>query len=106
MAKMAQHLKPLYITAFIEGYPVSKVLVDNGAAINVLPTAVMKRLHRTEIELLPSSITVSNFEGGKSRPKGILPLDVTMGEKTNMTTFFVIDSSAQYNVLLGRDWIH
>ncbi|PRQ23607.1 putative aspartic peptidase domain-containing protein [Rosa chinensis] len=105
-AKMAQHLKPLYITAYIEGYPITKVLVDNGAAVNVLPTAVMKKLRRTESDLLPSDITVSNFSGGKSRPRGILPLDVTVGEKTNMTAFFVVDSSAHYNALLGRDWIH
>ncbi|XP_061992115.1 uncharacterized protein LOC133710134 [Rosa rugosa] len=105
-AKMAQHLNPLYITAYIEGYPITKVLVDNGAAVNVLPIAVMKKLRRTESDLLPSDITVSNFSGGKSRPRGILPLDVTVREKTNMTAFFVVDSSAHYNALLGCDWIH
>ncbi|KAM1219480.1 hypothetical protein ACFX2J_046311 [Malus domestica] len=30
------HLKPLYVTAHIEGYPVSKVFVDCGATVNIV----------------------------------------------------------------------
>ena len=29
-----------------------------------------------------------------------------MGTRDCMTAFFVIDSNAKYNALLGRDWIH
>ena len=37
-----QHLKPLYITAHIEGFPISKVFVDCGATVNIMPISVMK----------------------------------------------------------------
>ncbi|KAM1262616.1 hypothetical protein ACFX2G_028337 [Malus domestica] len=36
------HLKPLYVTAHIEGYPVSKVFVDCGATVNIMPVNIMK----------------------------------------------------------------
>ena len=29
-----------------------------------------------------------------------------MGSKISLSTFFVINSTANYNALLGRDWIH
>ena len=35
---MASHMRPLYITAEVEGIMVNKVMVDTGAAINVVTT--------------------------------------------------------------------
>ena len=31
---------------------------------------------------------------------------MTIGSKTLLTTFFVIDGNGSYSLLLGRDWIH
>jgi len=31
---------------------------------------------------------------------------LTIGNKTLLTTFFVIDGNGSYSLLLGRDWIH
>ena len=31
---------------------------------------------------------------------------LTIGSKTLLTTFFIIDGKRSYNLLLGRDWIH
>ncbi|KAM2033421.1 hypothetical protein ACFX1T_015311 [Malus domestica] len=100
------HLKPLYVTAHIEGYPVSKVFVDCGATVNILPLNIMKALRRSNDELIPSGITMSSFVGDKSQTKGVLPLTVTIAGRTHMTAFFVVDSKTEYNALLGRDWIH
>ncbi|KAM2989391.1 hypothetical protein FF2_003381 [Malus domestica] len=46
------HLKPLYVTAHIEGYPVSKVFVDYGATVNIMPLNIMKALRRSNDELI------------------------------------------------------
>ncbi|KAM1185757.1 hypothetical protein ACFX2G_015337 [Malus domestica] len=100
------HLKPLYITAHIEGYPVSKVFVDCGATVNIMPVNVMKALHRSNDELIPSRITMSSFVGDKSQTKGVLPLAVNITGRNHMTVFFIVDSKTEYNALLGRDWIH
>ena len=33
-------------------------------------------------------------------------IELTIGSKTLLTTFFVIDGKGSYSLLLGRDWIH
>ena len=33
-------------------------------------------------------------------------MELTVGNKTIPTTFFVIDGKGSYSLLLGRDWIH
>ncbi|KAM1790041.1 hypothetical protein ACFX12_034142 [Malus domestica] len=101
-----QHLKPLYVTAHIEGYPISKIFVDCGATINIMPVSVMKALRRSNDELIPSGITMSSFVGDKSQTKGVLPLEVNIAGRNHMTAFFIVDSKTEYNALLGRDWIH
>ncbi|KAM2285278.1 hypothetical protein ACFX1S_037892 [Malus domestica] len=97
------HLKPLYVTAHIEGYPVSKVFVDCGATVNIMPVNIMKALRRSNDELIPYGITMSSFVGDKSQTKGVLPLAVNITGRNHMTAFFIVDSKTEYNALLGRD---
>ena len=33
-------------------------------------------------------------------------IELMIGSKTLLTTFFVIDGKGSYNLLLGHDWIH
>jgi hypothetical protein len=40
---MCQHLKPLYIKAYMDGRPINRVLVNNGAAVNILPTSIQNK---------------------------------------------------------------
>ncbi|KAM2206435.1 hypothetical protein ACFX1S_025818 [Malus domestica] len=94
------HLKPLYVTAYIEGYPVSKVFVDCGATVNIMHVNIMKALRRSNDELIPSGITMSSFVGDKSQTKGVLPLAVNITGRTHMTAFFIIDSKTEYSALL------
>ncbi|KAM1391275.1 hypothetical protein ACFX2I_019001 [Malus domestica] len=76
-----QHLKPLYVTTHIEEYPVSKVFVDCGATVNIMPVNIMKTLRRSNDELIPSGITMSSFIGDKSQTKGMLRLEVNIADR-------------------------
>ena len=40
----SRHLKPLYIKGHINGRPISRMLVDGGAAINFMPCSIFKKL--------------------------------------------------------------
>ncbi|KAM2147392.1 hypothetical protein ACFX1Q_004148 [Malus domestica] len=95
------HLKPLYVTTHIEGYPVSKVFVDCGATINIMPINIMKVLRRSNNELIPSGIIMSSFVGDKSQTKGVLPLAVNIAGRNHMIAFFIVDFKTEYNALLG-----
>ncbi|GKV01604.1 hypothetical protein SLEP1_g14149 [Rubroshorea leprosula] len=99
-------IEPLYISAHMDGVPVNRVLVDNGAAVNVIPPSMLRNLVKNSKDLVYTDVTISDFTGGVSKSKGVLPVALTVGSKTSMSAFFVVDSSATYNALLGRDWIH
>ena len=104
--EMTRHIKPLYVRAHLNGRPVSKVLIDNGSIVNLMPLRMLRALVRSINDLIEIEAVVSAFTGEVSKTLGILPIDITIGSKTTLSTSFVIDSTANYNILLGRDWIH
>ena len=103
---LANHLKPMYVTAHLEGIPFKRVLIDGGVAVNMLPYKQMKKMCRCEENLIPTDLTVSSFSGAITRTHGILLLEVDLGSKQIMLAFFVVDNTSTYGALLGRDWIH
>ena len=100
------HLKALYVSGFVNGKPISKMLIDGGAAVNVMPMATFKKIGKTPEELVKTNMTLRGYEGKSSEVRGVTNVEVTIGSKTLPTTFFVIDGKGSYAVLLGRDWIH
>ncbi|PUZ75329.1 hypothetical protein GQ55_1G152500 [Panicum hallii var. hallii] len=105
-AKNYKHLKALYLKGYINGQPVNKMLVDTGAAVNIMPYSVLRRLGRYTGDLIKTNVTLSDFNGQTSEAQGVLSVDLTIGSKTILTSFFVVNSISTYNILLGRDWIH
>ncbi|PUZ59524.1 hypothetical protein GQ55_4G049100 [Panicum hallii var. hallii] len=105
-AKNYKHLKALYLKGYINGQPVNKMLVDTGAAVNIMPYSVLRRLGRSTGDLIKTNVTLSDFNGQTSEAQGVLSVDLTIGSKTVPTSFFVVNSKSTYNILLGRDWIH
>ena len=39
-----KHLKALFLKGFVDGKPVIKMLVDGGAAVNIMPYAMLHKL--------------------------------------------------------------
>ncbi|CAL8988464.1 unnamed protein product, partial [Prunus brigantina] len=101
-----RHLKPLYISAHVECVPISKVFIDCGATVNILHCSLMKKLAKTREDLIPSDVVMSSFVDDKSKTIGVLPLKITVADQTRISAFYVVESSVDYNILLGRDWIH
>lgn len=48
----------------------------------------------------------SNYEGKTRNIMGVVQVDLAVGTTTRSTLFMVIDSKANFNLLLGREWIH
>jgi hypothetical protein len=82
------------------------MMVDNGAAVNIMPYSVLHRLGRSTGDLIKINVTLSDFNGQTSEPQGVLSVDLTVGSKTVPTSFFIVNSKSTYTILLGRDWIH
>jgi hypothetical protein len=62
-AKNYKHLKALYLKGFINGQPVNKMLVDTGAAVNIMPYSVLRRLGRSTADLIKTNVTLSDLNG-------------------------------------------
>src|SRR3954470_7916208 len=104
--KSYKHLKALYIRGYINGQPVGRMLVDTGAAVNIMPYSMLRRLGHSSADLIKTNVTLSDFNGQASGTQGVLNVDLTVGRKTIPTSFFIVDGKSTYAVLLGRDWIH
>ncbi|CAL9012375.1 unnamed protein product, partial [Prunus brigantina] len=102
--KMSSHLKPLYVGAHFDGVPVSKVLVDTGATVHILPASIMRKLKKGSDELILTETTINGFVGDTTTSKGIIPLQVRVGQKVRMTTFFVVETTeiVQANVMEAK----
>jgi hypothetical protein len=99
-------LKALYFKGYINGHLVNKMLVDTGAAVNIMPYSVLRRLGHSTEDLIKTNVTLSNFNGQASEAQGILNVDLIVGSKTVPTSFFIVSSKSMYTVLLRRDCIH
>ena len=101
-----QHLKALFVKGRVDGQSMSKILIDGGAAINIMLYAVYQKLGRGDHDLTKTDMMLKDFEGNVSLVKGAICVELTFCSKTLPTTFFVISGNGAYNLLLGRDWIH
>ena len=101
-----QHLKALFVKCRVDGQPILKILIDGGAAINIMPYAVYRKFGKGDQDLTNTNMMLKDFEANVSPVKGAICVGLTIGSKTLPTTFFVISGKGAYNLLLGRDWIH
>ena len=100
------HLKALYLKGFIDGKPLTKMLIDGGAAINLMSYSTFRKLGKRKEDLCPTDMRLIDFSGNILVTKGAIYVELTVGSKSLPTTFFVVDSKGTYSLLLGRDWIH
>jgi hypothetical protein len=96
----------MYLKGYINGHPVNKILVDIGAVVNIISYSVLRRLGCSAEDLIKTNVMLSDFNGQASEAQGILNVDLTMGSKTFLTSFFIVSRKSTYTVLLERDWIH
>lgn len=100
------HLRPLHVKAIIDGRPTNRVLIDDGAAVNLMPRAMFKRLGKNESDLIPTDVVVTDFSGKTSPSDGVVMLNIQVETVERMTLFVIVPAKSSYNLLLGRDWIH
>jgi hypothetical protein len=61
--KNYKHLKALYLKGYINIHPINKMLVDTGAAVNIMPYSVLHRLGHSAEDLIKTNVTLSDFNG-------------------------------------------
>ncbi|KAL2531385.1 Uncharacterized protein Adt_04736 [Abeliophyllum distichum] len=61
--KLTKHLRPLYVKALVNDIPIAKVLIDNGAAINTIPSRMIKKFTKTKSDMIPTEVILTSFNG-------------------------------------------
>ena len=79
------------------------MLVDGGAAVNIMPYAMLRKFGKSSEDLTKTDMMLKDFEGVVSPAVGALCVDLTISSKTLPTTFFIINGKGLYSLLLGRD---
>ena len=81
----------------------TKMLVDGGAAVNLMPYTTFRKLGKGLEDLLETDMMLRDFGGNASKTRGAVNIELTIGGKALPTTFFMIDGKGTYSLLLGHD---
>jgi len=85
---------------------VNKVLVDGGVDVNLMPQSLLERIGMTDKDLKPHNVILSNYDGKAGHSLNAVQMNLTMGTVVKPTLFEVVPSKSNYNLMLGREWIH
>lgn len=105
-SEMMYHLKPLFIRKKVNGVAVNKVFVDGGEVVNLMPHTLFKKMGKCNADLRQHNMVLYNYEGKNSSLLGVIQVKLVVGTTTRSTLFMVINSKANFNLLLGREWVH
>jgi hypothetical protein len=95
------------VRGHIDGVPIARMLVDVGTAVNSMPYSLYRKLGKKDDKLVKINMTLSGIGSDSSiKTKGVTSVELTIGTKTLAVAFFVADIERNYNLILGRDWIH
>ena len=65
-----QHLKALYVKGFVDGKPMSKMLVDGDASVNLMPYTTFHKLGKGLKDLIKTGMMLKDFGGNASKTRG------------------------------------
>ncbi|XP_074352113.1 uncharacterized protein LOC141691275 [Apium graveolens] len=104
------HDDPLVITTIIRNCPVKRVLVDNGAFVDILFHYMFLRMGYTDSQLTHFDAPIYGFNGVKCQVEGVIRLPITIGEETREATHMlnvqVVKGASTYNAIMRRTGIH
>jgi hypothetical protein len=100
------HVKALYISVKTNDRIVSRVLIDNGSALNVCPLSTLEKLDIDPTRVRVTSMVVRAFDGTRREVLGEIDLPVEVGPQVYNVNFQVLRIDSPYNLLLGRPWLH
>ncbi|XP_074298271.1 uncharacterized protein LOC141629114 [Silene latifolia] len=88
------HNRPLYVSGYIRGQKVKRILIDEGSGVNLMPKATMNELGITMDELSSSRTMIHGFNLNGERVVGMIRVNLTMGDLSSDTLFHVMDVSS------------
>ena len=104
------HDDPLVITPLIGNSEVKRVLVDNGASVDILFHDAFIKMGYNDSQLTHIGSPVYGFNSVETKVEGLIQLPVTMErddkETTQMLNFLVVKATSTYKAILGGTGLH
>ena len=67
---------------FVDGKPMTKMLVIGGAAVNLMSYTMFHKLGKGPEDLLEMDMMLKDFSGNASKTRGAVNVELTIGSKT------------------------
>jgi hypothetical protein len=93
----------LYVRDHIDEKPISRMLIDGGATVNLMSYFIFKKLGREDDELMKTNLMLNGVGGNPMEAWGVISMELTIGSKSLTTAFFVVEVQGNYSVILGCD---
>ncbi|XP_058759673.1 uncharacterized protein LOC131632984 [Vicia villosa] len=90
--KGRNHNKALHISMECKGTTLSRVLVDTGSSLNVLPKSALMRIDYVGVELRPSDLVVRAFDGSRRSVFGEVDLPIQIKGEIHETPFQALEA--------------
>ncbi|XP_050876821.1 uncharacterized protein LOC127080547 [Lathyrus oleraceus] len=100
------HNKALHISVTCTDSLLSRVLVDTGSSLIMLPKSTLSQLQFKGTEMRTSALIVRAFDGSRRQVIGEVDFPICVGPHQFDITFQVMDINPAYSCLLGRPQIH
>ena len=97
---------PTHIIVRCEDMIISRILINNGPALNVYPMSTIERLNVDTSLIHPTTMIIRAFNGTLREVQGKIELTIGVGPRFFMIIFQVIKVESPYNMLLWRPWLH
>ncbi|GAV76974.1 hypothetical protein CFOL_v3_20447 [Cephalotus follicularis] len=68
---------------------------------------MIQSLQKSTDDLIPIEVTISNFEGGITQARGVLPVKLTIGGKTSMSSLhqcLILWNGGNIKVVQANGW--
>ena len=96
------HDDALVVTAWISGFLVKRVMIDQGSRADIMYSDLFKGLKLKNQDLMKYDTPLVSFDGRVVIPEGQISLPINMEGKEVMVTFIVVRSFSPYTVILRR----
>ena len=77
------------------------MLVDGDASVNLMAYTTFHKLGKGPGDLIETDMMLKNFRSNASKSRGTINVELTIGSKTLLTTFFIIDGK---RVIQSTPW--
>ncbi|PKI78506.1 hypothetical protein CRG98_001146 [Punica granatum] len=100
------HSRALHIVCKCNNFAISRVMINNGSALNVCSVSTLKQMNVDFNHIRPNKTAIRAFDGSRRKVNGEIDLLINVGPCSFSVTFQVIDIPNIFGLLLGRPWIH